>query len=141
MPSELRKELEPIFRTHRVQLAYLFGSRATGQAGPLSDFDFGVLFHPTLSPAERFRRSLELSADLTGVLHTQRLDVVILNEAPPTIRFNVITQGRVIYNEDELVRVRFEAKTMSEYFDTEPLRRLYRARLFAAIASGEFYDR
>lgn len=141
MPNELLKELGPVFRAHCVQLAYLFGSQAMGKAGPLSDFDFGVLFSAALSPAEHFRRSLELNTDLMGILHTQRLDVVILNEAPPTVRFNVIAQGKVVYNEDELVRVRFEAKTMSEYFDTEPLRQLYRARLFEAIASGKFYDR
>ncbi len=141
MKDNLSAQLEPVFRAHCVQLAYLFGSQATGQAGPLSDFDFGVLFSSALSPAERFRQSLELSADLIGVLHSQRLDVVILNEAPPTVRFNVIKHGQVIYSEDELVRVRFEAKTLSEYFDTQPLRQLYRERLFEAITSGKFYDR
>ncbi len=65
---------------------------------------------------------------------------MVLDDAPPTVRFRVIAQGRVIYNEDELLRVRFEAKTMSEYFDTELLRQLYREQLFEAILSGRFYD-
>ncbi len=140
MGNELSAKLEPILRAHGVQLAYLFGSQATGQAGPLSDFDFGVLFRATLSPAERFRQRLSLIAELIGVLHVQQVDVVVLNDAPPTIRFKIIERGQVIYNEDERARVRFEAKTMSEYFDTKPLRELYRRRLFAAIASGRFYD-
>ena len=140
MVTELTRKLESVFRAHEVQLAYLFGSQAKEQAGPLSDFDFGVLFRATLSPAERFRRSLELSADLMGVVHAQRLDVVVLNDASPAIRFKIIEHGQVIYNEDERVRVRFEAKTMSEYLDTKPLRELYRQRLFAAIIAGRFYD-
>ncbi len=140
MPNELLSELAAIFRAHSVQLVYLFGSRATGQAGPLSDFDFGVLFRATLSAAERFRHRLSLIAELLGVLHVQHIDVVVLNEAPPALRFKIIERGQVIYNEDERARVRFEAKTMSEYFDTKPLRELYRHKLFTAIAEGRLYD-
>lgn len=140
MKHELSAKLGPIFHAHAVQLAYLFGSQATGYTGPLSDFDFGVLFEATLSPAERFRRHLSLIAELIGMLHGQRIDVVVLNEAPPAIRFKIIKYGQVIYNEDERMRVRFEAKTMSEYFDTRPLRALYRQHLFEALAEGRFYD-
>lgn len=140
MRDELSAKLEPIFRAHGVQLAYLFGSQATGKAGPLSDFDFGVLFRAMLSPAERFRRRLSLIAELMGELHAQHIDVVVLNDAPPAIRFKIIEHGQIIYNEDERARVRFEAKTMSEYFDTKPLRELYRRRLFDAITSGKLYD-
>jgi predicted nucleotidyltransferase len=140
MVDELSKKLEPVLRAHGVQLAYLFGSQATGQAGPLSDFDVGVLFANTLSPQERFRRRLSLLAEVIGVLRVQRVDVVVLNEAPPALRFRVIQYGKILYNQDETVRVRFEAKTMSEYFDTQPLRDLYRQRLFEAITAGRFYD-
>lgn len=133
-------KLELIFRAHGVQLVYLFGSQATGHAGPLRDFDFGVLFRVTLSPAERFRRRLSLIAELIGELHAPPIDVVVLNDAPPAIRFKIIEHGQIIYNEDERARVRFEAKTMSEYFDTKPLRELYRQRLFSAIMAGRLYD-
>ncbi len=69
MINEFLKELNRVFCAHGVRLAYLFGSQATGQAGPLSDFDFGVLFGSAFSAEERFRRGLELSADLMGILH------------------------------------------------------------------------
>lgn len=140
MKNELSAKLEPIFRVYGVQLAYLFGSQARERAGPLSDFDFGVLFRAVLSPHERFHQRLRLIAELIGVLHAQQIDVVVLNDAPPTIRFKIIEQGQIIYNEDERARVRFEAQTMSEYFDTKPLRALYRQRLFEAVIAGKLYD-
>lgn len=140
MRDKLSAKLEPTFRAYGVQLAYLFGSQVTGQAGPLSDFDFGVLLRATLSPSERFHQRLSLIAELIGVLHAQHIDLVVLDEAPPAIRFSIIKHGQVIYNEDERVRVHFEVKTMNEYFDTKPLRELYRQRLFEAIAAGRFYD-
>lgn len=140
MRDELSAKLSPIFRAQGVQLAYLFGSQATGHAGPLSDFDVGVLFRATLSPPERFHRRLSLSAELIEMLHTQHIDVVELNEAPPAIRFKIIKHGQILYSEDERMRVRFEVKTMNEYFDTKPLRELYRQRLFAAVMAGKLYD-
>lgn len=140
MRDELLAKLGPIFRGHGVQLAYLFGSQAQGRAGPLSDFDFGVLFRETLSPSERFHQRLSLITELIGALHAQHIDVVVLNEAPPAIRFKIIEHGQIIYNEDERARVCFEAQTMSEYFDTKPLRELYRRRLFEAVITGKLYD-
>jgi predicted nucleotidyltransferase len=41
-------ELKRIFEQRGVVLAYLFGSQATGRAGPLSDVDFAVLLDQRL---------------------------------------------------------------------------------------------
>ncbi|MCS6937335.1 MAG: nucleotidyltransferase domain-containing protein [Candidatus Bipolaricaulota bacterium] len=106
----------------------------------MSDFDIGVLFDDGLSPQERFRRRLSLLAEVPRALNVPHVDVAVLNEASPALRFKVIQYGRVLYNQDETVRVRFEAKTLREYLDTRPLRDLYRQRLFEAITAGRFYD-
>lgn len=57
MNSDRMKDLAPILeKDKRVKFAYLFGSRARGQAGPLSDTD-DVFIHAT---AERYlHRSIE----------------------------------------------------------------------------------
>lgn len=136
----LKADLNGVLRENGVQVAYLFGSQADGTAGPISDIDIGVLLADSLSSREFFSRRLRLISDLIALFHADHVDVIILNQAPPAIRFNVIKLGRIIHNEDEARRVRFEAKTMNEFFDTEPLRRLYRQRLFEAIESKRFYD-
>ena len=138
--TELKADLFRLFQENGVKVAYLFGSQADDTAGPLSDIDIGVLFADSLSQQELFRRRLRLISDLIGLFHSNRIEVVMLNQAPPALRFNVIKQGKVLHNEDEALRVRCEVGILSEFLDTQPLRRLYRERLFEAVESGGFYD-
>ncbi len=71
----------------RVRLVYGFGSAASDIAGPLSDVDVAVLLDARLDwDAER-----ELRGRLGALV--PRLDLVILNEAPPALRFEIITSG------------------------------------------------
>jgi predicted nucleotidyltransferase len=70
-----------------VLLVYLFGSRASGQAGPGSDYDLGILLdRREAAPARRAR----LTHELVVILGTSSVDVVFLNQAPPELAFAVI---------------------------------------------------
>lgn len=64
LPSELaihRTELEQVFASDgHVLVAYLFGSQARGQAGPLSDVDIAVLFDDALPAEQSFEQRLNL---------------------------------------------------------------------------------
>ena len=46
----------------QVLVAYLFGSQARGQAGPLSDVDVAILLDANVSQAEAFDLQLHLMA-------------------------------------------------------------------------------
>ena len=74
------------------------------------------------------------------LFHRNEVDIVILNEAPPALRFNIIKEGKVIYVADESMRITFEAKTMCEYIDTKHLREEYAHNLFKNIKEGHFHD-
>ena len=112
-----------------VLLVYLFGSRASGRAGPGSDYDLGVLLDRREdSPAERAR----LSHELVVILGTSALDVVFLDQAPPELAFAVI-QGQLIYERDLATRVEYEAYVMGRYYDYLPYLRAQRQE----ILSGE----
>jgi predicted nucleotidyltransferase len=74
-------ELQRLFECHGVVLAYLHGSQARGDAGPLSDVDVAVLFEPRLTPKERWDRRLALTASLTSAFHRSDVFVVDLAEA------------------------------------------------------------
>jgi predicted nucleotidyltransferase len=61
--QQLEQNLSGILANHpSVSLVYLFGSQATGKAGPTSDYDIGVLIDDTMLPhtpdRERFRAQL-----------------------------------------------------------------------------------
>ncbi|HYC56666.1 MAG TPA: nucleotidyltransferase domain-containing protein [Candidatus Binatia bacterium] len=61
----------------RVRLVYAFGSTVSGTSGPLSDLDIALL----LEHAVDWDVEHDLRARLAGVV--ARVDLVILNDAPP----------------------------------------------------------
>lgn len=131
--------LEETFRHHGVVLAYLYGSQARGNAGPLSDVDVAVMFDPAVPEDARFHRLLCLMSELSGVFHRNDVGVVDLASAPPLLRHRVYYEGRLIYCADDAARVRFETRALRDYVDTEPLRRIkrkYVSQYFDALTKG-----
>ncbi len=111
-------------RTEEVILAYLFGSRADGTAGPQSDYDFGLLVRsPSLALQAR------LAHEIGAILGTAQVDVVILNRAPVELAYAVIAQGRLVYQRSLVERVEFEAKVLSLYADYLPVLRQQRKEI------------
>lgn len=62
--EQYQPALEETFERHDAVLAYLYGSQARGDAGPLSDVDVAVLFGPNAPESERFNRLLHLIGEL-----------------------------------------------------------------------------
>lgn len=118
-------KLNEIFVRHGVVLAYLFGSQAEGRVTPLSDVDLAVLFPNPVAPQERFRRQLDLIGDCGHLFGRNDVDVVVLNEAPPLLAFEVVSKGKQLY-EDPVTRpaAAFGVYVFNRYVDTAPLRRL-----------------
>ena len=108
-----------------VELAYFFGSRAGDADGPISDFDIAVLFAEVPIPSMKYK----LVHQLATILMTDRVDLVVLNQAPVELRYAVITTGIVIYEVNLTVRVEFEASTLSRYGDYLPILRRQRKEI------------
>lgn len=100
-----------------IAFAYLFGSMATGKTTPLSDVDIAVYLTEGDPPAKR----LELIGDLCDRLGTDRLDLVILNTAPPGLRARVVRSKRVLAERLPTERHAFESRTFREYMDFSKL--------------------
>jgi uncharacterized protein len=91
--------LRDVFVYQGVVLAYLFGSQAEGTARPSSDIDFAVLLPPG-TPREQFLDArLSLINAVMDVLHTDKVDLVVLNEATPLLMHQVVKFGRVLYED------------------------------------------
>ena len=97
-----------LFAAHGVALAYLYGSQARGESGPLSDVDIAVLFTGNLSKQARFQHVLALCYELGVVLQRDDVQVVDLQEASPLLRHRIYYDGHLLYCPDDVVRVRFE---------------------------------
>jgi predicted nucleotidyltransferase len=116
-----------------VNLAYLFGSQVEGDVGPTSDYDLGVLLDHTASwPQIR----VQLSHSLTHVLNTERIDLVLLNEAPVELAYAIIARGKVLYQRDVATRVEYEARVMSLYGDYLPILRAQRRDILRGHGHG-----
>lgn len=102
-----------------VQLAYVFGSLARGEARPSSDLDLGVVFRFVPAPRELDRLTTDLE-----VAAGRRVDLVVLNEAPPLLTHEAIRGGRLIVCRDEDERVRFQTRATTRYLDTRYLRQV-----------------
>ena len=108
-----------------VEQVYLFGSRAINTAGPLSDYDIAIYF----SDKPDHYLKYYLGHQVTTVLDTDRIDIVVLNRAPIELKYAVITTGTVIYEISKAARVDFESLTLDLYGDFLPVLRVQRAEI------------
>lgn len=125
MDNEQLKDLVMIFRTnHRIKLVYLFGSKATGKEGPLSDYDFAVYLDEK-DKKKCFNIKVALMDKISRLLKTDRVDVVILNLTDSLeLKYNIIKDGCTIY-EKEPFRLLVEPKILNEYFDFHQMLKRY----------------
>lgn len=131
-------QLKIIFEQHGVVLAYLYGSQAAGNAGPLSDVDIAVLFARGIDASARFDRVLRLMGDLASVFKRDDVNVLDLDEGTPLLNNNVRVSGRVIFCADERARIAFEIEALQRYVDTMPLRQELNKYLSKKIRLGFF---
>ena len=116
--------------------AYLFGSRAAGTHHVESDVDVGVLFdHAAVPlPADRARRAVRLASELIGETHSNRVDVVVLNDAPAELAATAVTRGVRVLCADAEADHAFRRRTVSLAADHAPFLRRARRLKLAALA-------
>ena len=105
-----------------IAAAWLFGSQAKGKAGPMSDIDIALLLkddapkgleliHEEDYLAYRIQKALGVKADV---------DLADLNNKKLVFQHNVLRTGKLVYEGDKDVRVRFATRVISEFCDFEP---------------------
>lgn len=119
MTKKAIKKLVYIIKKQPVITLYLFGSQATGKTTKLSDYDFAVQINESIKPSQYFNVQLELINTITDVLHTDKIDVLIINDirVPLSLKFRIIKDGKILYCKDEIKKSRLEVKILSEYLD------------------------
>lgn len=138
----LRRYLPQIVEDLPVQLAYLHGSAARGEATPSSDVDIALVCDEETSPGQRLRLMLDVSAELFRQAGIADADVRVINDAPLVFRGRVACEGILLYARDEAQRIEFETRTRDEYFDYLPFhRRLQDAFLKNVRERGLLYGR
>lgn len=119
VPEFDQKELVEVLGRKRVIFAYLFGSQARGQSGPGSDVDIAVYLDEGLNRDDRFDLRLRLIGDLSVILQTDGVDLLLLRDLPLFFQYRIVREGKLIFCKDELQRIRFEFRVMSLFFDRQ----------------------
>lgn len=111
-----------LLQEYDIKLIYIFGSYAKGNNNTNSDLDIGVLLNNDYDPMDK----LSLIGYLTSIFKRDDIDLVILNSANSVLKHQVIKYGKLIFMENEDIKVNFEVRVLKEYLDMEPFRRTQR---------------
>ena len=133
-----KEKLRTLFENTGLLAVYLFGSRAAGTANSQSDYDFGILCDFASPMDELAFAALELEEKLATRLISE-VDIITLNTATIEQKFQIISQGVLIYSSDDDKRTDFEDIVIKEYLDFKPVLELYRKEFREAIQEGDFY--
>ena len=130
MLDAMRRLLEA---DERVAYALVFGSSALGTTHAESDVDVALgLVGPTRLTA------LELG-DIASKLEAaagRRVDLVLIDEAPPGLAYRVFRDGRLFFERDRKALVDRKARAILEYLDFQPVEDLLARGVLAAASRG-----
>lgn len=118
-----------------VKFAYLFGSLAVDATGPLSDVDLAIRLDGRVDP---FTTRLILSEALAKELKSECFDLVVLNNAPLVLKYEIVKNG-VVLKEDRPRRIMFETAVLQEYLDTGYLRSVHYQSMREQIREGRYF--
>lgn len=118
--------------------AYLFGSHARRAQHAESDVDVGVLLDREKLPTrgQRFDRGTRIASTLMAELREPRIDVVVLNDAPPVFARKVVLDGLRVYCADSEGDHAFVRDVQLRAADLEPFLRRTRALKLQALSVG-----
>lgn len=115
-----REKLEHISQRYGLDLVVVFGSQATGRAGPGSDVDVAVRM------VHRDWDNPEVELDLIGELVNAfggdgDVDVAFLNGASPLLLFEIARTGIPVYQREPTIFFEFQSYAARRYYDHQKL--------------------
>jgi uncharacterized protein len=101
-----------------ISLAFLFGSFAGNHQRPTSDVDVGILFDlaPNLTTIQ------DLNDEISSALKRE-VDLVILNQASPILKMQVLKRGKLIIKRNKREFNRFYVQVVNQYDDLKQVRK------------------
>ena len=121
--ARIIKQLDNFFSSKREVLAvYLFGSWASGKSKKNSDADVAILLSPSAAK-KAFNFQMRWQEDLARILGTN-VDLVILNEADPLLKFQVYSKGLPAHIKMSASAEKHKWRAICEYWDWIPSQRI-----------------
>ena len=130
MKNEMEEKITKIASKYRLQIIYAFGSRAKevldrleGRISQLSstpsDLDIGIKPEKPLTVEEK----VEIAIFFEDLFDLQRVDVVVLPEAPILLALQIVT-GEILYRQDQTYEAEYQLYIMRRAAELLPFERL-----------------
>ncbi len=100
-----------------MRFALLIGSLATEEVSSTSDIDIAIYIDPEIHERGDPTVAVKFGVLMEKTLKTSDVDVVVLNDATPTMKFSAIKTGIPLFIVDEGQYEDFFVRTLSEYYD------------------------
>jgi predicted nucleotidyltransferase len=114
--SELKDTLSQVMsKSQNILFAYLFGSHITGITTESSDMDVAVYLDKKHADIDDY---LSLHADFSRALKTNKIDLLILNNASNLILLDsIVRHGILVIDKDKARREEFELRVLHSAID------------------------
>lgn len=103
---------EFLSKSQNIIFAYLFGGLAKQKPNPLSDVDIAVY----VKNAKKLNY-LKLFSEITDILGTDEVDLVILNDASISLAGRILQNKKVLVDKQPFLRHEYESLTLRKFFD------------------------
>ncbi|APM39265.1 type VII toxin-antitoxin system MntA family adenylyltransferase antitoxin [Clostridium kluyveri] len=128
--------IERINKKYKIKFAYIFGSQANGRALKNSDIDIAIYFEEKSSLIEEAYIRGDIIEE-GKAFFKKDVDIVSLDNAPLLLKYEIIYNGIVIKDHDEIGD--FESLALREYFDFKYYSDIYDNAMIEKIRKGEFF--
>ena len=136
--TQLKKLKDHLYQKEEIIFAYIYGSVARDQDTRLSDIDLAVYIDEDKKPeAGPFGYRSDLITELQPLAGND-IDLIILNEAPNLLAYNVFKEGKLLFNKDPDLRTRVQARTVDKYLDFLPMLKVQERYLNERIDQDRF---
>lgn len=117
--KQLKKAMPKIAQKYDLSFVALFGSQASGKTHKNSDVDIAFYRNAPMDIEEE----LQMTYELSQVLHRSDLDMVNLHGAPPLLMREISDDGVVVYEKDaaNFTFDEFQMYTFKRYVEAKPL--------------------
>jgi len=121
------RELRELAGRYGISLLVLFGSQATGHAGPQSDVDIGFVADRPLTGEEDIR----LNSECTRIFGTDHVDTTNLRYGSPLLLKQVADEGQALFEQTGIEMATLQVYSLQRYVEAEPLFSMRRLKLSA----------
>lgn len=130
--------VEKINKKFPVEIAYLFGSMAKNTHNKMSDIDIALLFKNEYNLEDDiFIRGdlMEMGMEFFKI----PVDIISLNKATLSLKYEVIKDGKIIWDSFPSGRVAFETSVLREYLDFKYYSDMYNEAILYSIRKNNFF--